>query len=165
MRPPLANELLAQSGNKAIFITQCGNHDQQPMFLWHKRNPKESHEDYFRRIEAYATSNSKALQWVKAALWWTCSGIAGQSQSPTQHPQGSLLRALPWIPFLSRHHRPGQSPLWQTYTRPLGTNCLHKDVSWLQNESSQASKALPSPLQNSMPVKNGWPPRPAAGSA
>jgi len=59
VRPPLANELLAQSGHKAICITQCGNHDQQPMFLWHKRNPKESHEDYFRRIEAYATSNSK----------------------------------------------------------------------------------------------------------
>lgn len=62
VRKALADELLAHSGNRALFITQCGNRQQQPKVKWHKKLKDESHENYFRRVEQTAQAESKPIR-------------------------------------------------------------------------------------------------------
>ena len=63
VRKQLAAELLKHSGNYAIFVTQCSNRDTQARVDWHKRERGESNEDHYRRIEAIAKANNKALRY------------------------------------------------------------------------------------------------------
>ena len=62
VRKALADELLAHSGNRALFITQCGNRQQQLKVKWHKKLKDESHENYFRRVEQTAQAESKPIR-------------------------------------------------------------------------------------------------------
>ena len=63
VRAELAQELLKQSGNRALFITQCGNRQHQPTVKWHKRIQNESHEDYFQRVEAIAQAEAAPIRY------------------------------------------------------------------------------------------------------
>ena len=62
VRKELADELLRHSGNRALFITQCGSRQHQAKVKWHKKLKDESHEDYFRRIEQVAQTESMPIR-------------------------------------------------------------------------------------------------------
>jgi len=119
VRIELAQELLKQSGNRALFITQCGNRQHQPTVKWHKRIQNESHEDYFRRIEAIAQAETAPIRYRTGGaadlgtdtsdithkhLHWELQGAPGQWDDTDL---SSFLTTNKWSIHKLHHRRKG----------------------------------------------------------
>eukprot|EP00435_Cladocopium_sp_Y103_P008586 s5966_g2.t1 len=58
VRNALAEQLLQKSGHKAIFFTKAGAREGQSTVQWHKRQPAEPDEDYYRRVANLASGSA-----------------------------------------------------------------------------------------------------------
>ena len=54
----MAEQLLQKSGHKAIFFTKAGAREGQSKVQWHKPQPAETDEDYYRRIADLASGSA-----------------------------------------------------------------------------------------------------------